>query len=97
MYEIEIWSHTYPPISAPEPIPRLKMPEKIDIETAVVPAGETLIISDCIDTLYAVCVIPHTMQRQMVAGMYADAGSRSNRAVAQPASVQFIKLNLFLV
>lgn len=97
IYEIDILSHTYPPIKAPEPIPRLNIPENIDIDTAVVPSGETLIISDCIDTLYAVCVIPHITQRTMVTGILADAGSKSISAAAQHASTMFIKRNLSFV
>ena len=48
---MEECEQTNPPAKAPHPMPRLNMPENIDIDTAVASGGDKLMISDCMDTL----------------------------------------------
>lgn len=49
------------PIKDPNPIPRLKMPEKIDIATELVFSFVASIVSDWQATLNAVELVPHTI------------------------------------
>ena len=54
MNEIDRCVQTISPIKAPVPMPKLNIPEKIDIATEVWAAGVSVMISDCIATLNAV-------------------------------------------
>lgn len=50
----------------PHAIPRLKMPEKMDIDTDVASTGELFMISACSTTLEAVKAIPHKAHNRMM-------------------------------
>ena len=58
-----------PPIKDPNPIPRLKMPEKIDIATELVFSFVVSIVSDWQATLNAVELVPHTIHVETVVGL----------------------------
>lgn len=74
MKEIDICVQTAPPISAPVPMPKLNIPENIDIATEVCAGGVPEMISDCMDTLKAVADIPRSTQRTMTAGALNESG-----------------------
>ena len=62
-----------PPTHVPHPMPKLNMPEKMDMDTAVASCGECAIISLCKDTLNAVATMPHRAHSDTTAGTSSDA------------------------
>ena len=87
MPAIEMWVHTSPPMRAPLPMPRLKMPEKIDIATDVAAGGAMLMISDCIATLNAVTAAPHSTNVATTIVALHEAGHKRARQRATMVSV----------
>ena len=96
MNEIDRCEQTKPPIKAPVPMPKLNIPEKIDIATEVWAAGVSVMISDCIATLNAVADIPIIVQTAIVTGTLNAEGSRSTTPPINPISVTLMNLNLYL-
>ena len=95
MNEIDRCVQTIPPINAPVPMPKLNIPEKIDIATEVCDCGVSVMISDCMATLNAVADIPISAQTVMVIGMLEATGLRRNTPAINPASVRLMNLNLY--
>ena len=96
MNEIDRCVQTIPPIKAPVPMPKLNIPEKIDIATEVCDCGVAVMISDCIATLNAVADIPIIVQTAIVTGTLNAEGSRSTTPPINPSSVTLMNLNLYL-
>ena len=96
MNEIDRCVQTIPPIKAPVPMPKLNIPEKIDIATEVCECGVSVMISDCIATLNAVADIPIIVQTAIVTGTLNAEGSRSTTPPINPSSVTLMNLNLYL-
>lgn len=96
MNEIDRCVQTIPPIKAPVPMPKLNIPEKIDIATEVCDCGVSVMISDCIATLNAVADIPIIVQTAIVTGTLNAEGSRSTTPPINPSSVTLMNLNLYL-
>ena len=95
MNEIDRCVQTIPPIKAPVPMPKLNIPEKIDIATEVCDCGVSVMISDCIATLNAVADIPIIVQTAIVTGTLNAEGSRSATPPINPSSVTLMNLNLY--
>ena len=89
--ESERWVVTAPPASAPVPMPRLKIPEYMDIATADSSSEEAAMTSDCIAILYAVTEIPQTAQTAMVRMWLCANGSRSTSAAMSPVIASVTK------
>ena len=83
-----------PPIKDPNPIPRLKMPEKIDIATELVFSFVANIVSDWQATLNAVELVPHTIHINNSVIMDAALGFNKNKTSVRENSET--KMNLFL-
>ena len=64
MHVIEIYVQRRPPSQVPEPMPRLKMPEKMDMATGASALVVTWMVSACSPTLKAVAAMPHRTQRE---------------------------------
>ena len=62
-------------MKAPVPMPKLKMPEKMLIATAVPSCGANFMISSCIATLNAVPANPHRASTAKVTSMLKEAGN----------------------
>ena len=62
MCESWFFEQTRPPIKLPAPIPKLKIPEKIDIATEEDCSSVQRMVSDWNDTLNTSTVIPQTAQ-----------------------------------
>ena len=69
---IERCVHTCPPMKAPVPMPKLKMPEKMDMATDVDSCVVWLMISDCIEILNAVLTIPQRTSKPMTAAALSN-------------------------
>ena len=89
---IERCVHTYPPMKAPVPMPRLKMPEKMDMATDVDSCVVWLMISDCIEILNAVLTIPQGTSKPMTAAVLNERGSSSSMQLV--SSRKMVVLNL---
>ena len=83
-----------PPIKDPSPIPRLKIPEKIDMAIELVCSFVTRIVSDWQATLNAVELMPHTTQISSSVIIDAVLGFSTNRTIVRQN--REIKINLFL-
>ena len=83
-----------PPIKDPNPIPRLKIPEKIDIATEFVFSLVANIVSDWQATLNAVELVPHTIHINNSVIMDAALGFNKNKTRVRENSEA--KMNLFL-
>ena len=65
-------------------MPKLNIPEKIDIATEDCDCGESVMISDCIATLNAVADNPHKAQIIIVAGTLKETGHSSKTPAISP-------------
>ena len=83
-----------PPIKDPNPIPRLKMPEKIDIATELVFSSVANIVSDWQATLNAVELVHHTIHINKSVMMDTALGFNKNKTSVRENSET--KMNLFL-
>ena len=82
-----------PPIKDPNPIPKLKMPEKIDIATELVFSSVANIVSDWQATLNAVELIPHIIQIRISVIILIVHGFNKNKTRLKQHSE--VKINLF--
>ena len=86
MWGKPICRHTMPPMKAPVPMPKLKMPEKMLMATDVPSGGAILIISLCIAMLKAVPTTPHSASNSNVTGMLPDTGN--SKAMHAPITMK---------
>ena len=75
-------SHTIPPRKLPAPIPKLKIPEKIDIATDEDCSSVHRIVSDWNDTLNTSTEMPHKAQSPIINPGCHDAASSNNSSTA---------------
>lgn len=79
-------------MKAPVPMPKLKMPEKMDMATDVDSCVVWLMISDCIEILNAVLAIPQRTSKPMTAVALNERGSSNSMQLV--SSRKMVVLNL---
>ena len=82
---------TVPPSQVPQPIPRLKMPEKMDMATAEAASEEAFMVSDWKATLKAVAQMPQSTHRAITAQELTLAGDKSRSESVMPKRAICIK------
>ena len=96
IYDIDTYVHTSPPTQVPTLIPRLYIPEYMDIATVDPSAEAAFIVSAWNVTLNAVIAMPHKAHTIIDVMNKAEAAIRRSCAAAIPISMHFINTNLVL-
>lgn len=72
-------------------MPKLKIPEKIDMATEVDSCVVLLIISDCMEMLKAVLAMPHKINSEMMAVLLKDMGNSSSMQIMRNDRMMVVK------